>query len=388
MKKIITVLFSVLMLSAGFAQGIQFFEGSFEEALVQAEKENKLVFVDAYTTWCGPCKYMSRDVFTDESVGSYFNSKFINLKLDQEEGEGLEFAKTYEVRFYPTLLFINAEGKLAHKAIGAKDVKQFMQLGTDANSKQGQLLWLQTQHNSGKLSPKLLNNYANALQSARLPESEEIALDYLKTQNNWGSDENINFILKHFPSDVEGKVFKYILKEKDLFVNMLGDAKILDKNINLSISKTLDAKGDLSDKEIDEFYESFYPKSWEKEAENYKVSILEKSKLDKDKDEFIARKISFIEKYGSDNWGELNGFAWRIYEESEDRAQLEAAKKLAKQSIELDENYYNTDTYTWICVKLGDIDSAMKFGEKAKKLGQAEDADVSELIKFLTTPRK
>ena len=53
------------------AQGINFFEGSFQEVKAEAKKQNKIIFIDCYTSWCGPCKWMAKNVFTDKKVGDF-----------------------------------------------------------------------------------------------------------------------------------------------------------------------------------------------------------------------------------------------------------------------------------------------------------------------------
>ena len=79
------------------AQGVNFRPLSYTEAIELAAKENKMVFIDFYTTWCGPCKRMSKEVFSQQEVGEYFNRTFISLKLDAEKENGLELAKKYAV---------------------------------------------------------------------------------------------------------------------------------------------------------------------------------------------------------------------------------------------------------------------------------------------------
>jgi thioredoxin-related protein len=113
--------------------GIQFFEGSFQDALELAKKENKLIFFDAYASWCGPCNRMKSKVFTQEEVGSYFNSRFINIKIDMEKGEGPSLAKKYRVTAYPTLLFIDHTGKLIHGAVGYHNPSSLIDLAKTAN---------------------------------------------------------------------------------------------------------------------------------------------------------------------------------------------------------------------------------------------------------------
>ncbi len=112
--------------------GINFFQGTWEEVLAAAKKQKKLIFVDAYAVWCGPCKYMANNVFTDKGVGEYFNKNFINYKFDMEKGEGPTFASKYQITAYPTLLFINAGGEVSYRQMGARDVAGFIKLGEDA----------------------------------------------------------------------------------------------------------------------------------------------------------------------------------------------------------------------------------------------------------------
>ncbi len=98
--------------------GISFFTGSFEEAKKAASAQNKIIFMDAFTVWCGPCKVLSNTTFKDKSVGEFFNKNFINIKVDMEKGEGPQLAMKYGVRAYPTLLFIDKNGKQVHSVLG------------------------------------------------------------------------------------------------------------------------------------------------------------------------------------------------------------------------------------------------------------------------------
>lgn len=114
-------------------KGITFFDGSYAEALKIAKEQDKLVFLDAYASWCGPCKILKRGVFTKEEVGSYFNENFINLEIDMEKGEGPEIARKYRVRAYPTLLFLKSDGSVVKKAVGYRNAEQLLQEAKQAN---------------------------------------------------------------------------------------------------------------------------------------------------------------------------------------------------------------------------------------------------------------
>jgi thioredoxin 1 len=123
MKK--TLLFSVMMLlfsTLTFAQngkdGIQFFQGSFKEALAKAKAEKKMIFMDAYTTWCGPCRMLKHNVFPDKALGEYFNKKFVSVAVDWESAQGVELSRAYSLQAYPTMFFIDANGKTITTNVG------------------------------------------------------------------------------------------------------------------------------------------------------------------------------------------------------------------------------------------------------------------------------
>lgn len=110
-------------------KGMEFFHGTWEEALAESKATGKLIFVDAYATWCGPCQWMAKSVFPVERVGTVYNQNFINYKFDMERGEGPAFARKYRVNAYPSLFFIDGNGKLVQKEEGALDVDELVSLG-------------------------------------------------------------------------------------------------------------------------------------------------------------------------------------------------------------------------------------------------------------------
>lgn len=114
---------AVILSVTSFAQdgkGVKFTDGTLTEIRQAAAKANKLIFVDIYTVWCGPCKFLSSDIFPKESVGKFMNEKFINAKFDAEKGEGIEIAKAFDVKGYPTMLILDKDGKEQGRIVGAE----------------------------------------------------------------------------------------------------------------------------------------------------------------------------------------------------------------------------------------------------------------------------
>ena len=124
LKLLSLVLIAIVVASSGMFDtmqqgGIEFKQISLEQAQKEAQKSNKIIFIDAYASWCGPCKKMAATSFKDEGVGEIFNKQFINLKIDcEKDADGSEISRRYKISAYPTLLFIDADGKLKKQIVG------------------------------------------------------------------------------------------------------------------------------------------------------------------------------------------------------------------------------------------------------------------------------
>ena len=137
MKSIIVAFFLFSsFLAVGQSSGIDFSSGKWKEIVKRAKEENKLIFFDAYTSWCGPCIKMQNSVFPDSILGAFYNQHFINVKYDMEKGEGVNLGQKFAVQVYPTLLFIDPRTeKVINHSIGFKNVSQLLLLGEQSVSK-------------------------------------------------------------------------------------------------------------------------------------------------------------------------------------------------------------------------------------------------------------
>lgn len=124
MKKIVLCILTVFSFCSVIAQ-TNFRNLTYEEAMSAAKAENKLVFLDFYTVWCGPCKMMAKEVFPRKEVGDYLNERFVCIQLDAEK-EGKELGQRYKVMFYPTFIGIDVTGKEVFRIDGGTDAKTFM----------------------------------------------------------------------------------------------------------------------------------------------------------------------------------------------------------------------------------------------------------------------
>ena len=119
-------------------KGIQFSKDGLAKALQTAKAQKKLVFIDVYATWCGPCMQLKWRTFPNKNAGQFFNANFVNLSLDGEKGEGLQLFRAYQLRAFPTLIILNSDGKPLLAAEGYMDTKTLIAFGKAAQAKQSE----------------------------------------------------------------------------------------------------------------------------------------------------------------------------------------------------------------------------------------------------------
>ena len=161
-------------------EGTKFRELTFKEALAAAKKEGKLVFVDCYTSWCGPCRDMAEKVFPQKEAGDYFNPRFVCVKYDMEKGEGEELAKRFEVRAYPTFLIVRPDGTAQHKIVGGSDLKAFIAQVEEGLDEKKNLLFLNEAYERGGMDTHQLMAYYSALTKAEEERADQVRSELWK----------------------------------------------------------------------------------------------------------------------------------------------------------------------------------------------------------------
>ncbi|MEP7375967.1 MAG: thioredoxin family protein [Chitinophagaceae bacterium] len=143
-KLLILLLFAPLFLQAQIV-GIKWTTGfSWEQVKQKAAAENKYIFLDCFTTWCGPCKMMDEYVYSKDAIGNYFNDKFISVRVQMDVAknddafikswynDAKEISDRYLIEGYPSFLFFSSNGVFVHKDMGVKDADGFILVGQTA----------------------------------------------------------------------------------------------------------------------------------------------------------------------------------------------------------------------------------------------------------------
>lgn len=235
--KCMLLAFMACLVGATYAQekesdeGIEFVENmTFDQALALAKKENKLLFIDCYTSWCGPCKMMARDVFTQKIVGDYFNPKFVSMKVDMEKGEGVQLKDKFEVKAFPTFIILNGNGEIVSRLVGGGNAERFIKRVENSLSEKG-LMALQKKYNAGERGTEFLNDYINALSQAYLSdECAKVAEEMLagKEADLLQNEMLFATFVKHIDSP-EAPSFQYVLSHKNDFIQKYGEQKVNTK---------------------------------------------------------------------------------------------------------------------------------------------------------------
>ncbi|KMQ68704.1 thiol:disulfide interchange protein [Chryseobacterium sp. FH2] len=383
MKKI--AIFSSLFIGAiAFAQGIKFEDSNFTSILAKAKKENKLVFVDAYASWCGPCKLMVKNIFPLQSVGDYYNSHFINAKIDMEKGEGIDLAKKYNVKAFPTYLFINGDGEEVHRTLGYVEEKDFIQFAKDAGDPNKRLAALKQKFENGEKDPEFLKNLAGLTLYNDAAFSNSVLERYFNGKTEL-DQEDIQILLIAIQS-TEGPLYKMFLDKKTDIQKLLpGDQyDKFDKNIKLN---TIVKKAYNTDTKTwnDNFFMSETQKFLTKEEAEKALKRAKASRALKNKDIATYEKLS-LELYKDTSTAssrELNSLAWDFFENVNNKSSLEQALLWAQESVKKDENYANTDTLANLYNKIGDKKNAKLWAEKSISMAKSTGQDSSDTEKLL-----
>jgi len=219
------------------AQGIEFFEGTFEEAKELAQKNDKLIFVDCYTTWCGPCKRMSNSIFPDAGVGKVYNKHYIALKLDMEKEQGMRFGQKYPVSAYPSMFYLDAEGEIIQKVVGGKTIQDFIAIGKKMVTKNDRTESFAKQFEEGKRDYDFMVKYIKEINKVgKSPIA--VANKYFKENPAIDSKQKAVLLLEAV-TEADTKLFDQLTSLKDEAINATSKEYFNEKVI-AACTKTVD----------------------------------------------------------------------------------------------------------------------------------------------------
>lgn len=225
-------------------KGISFHDNTpWKEILHLAQKENKLIFMDCYTSWCGPCKALAKNVFTQEKVGEFFNPRFINVKYNMEKGDGKMLNEKYKkyIVGYPTLLLLNAEGDVLQQLAGFKEADELIE-GIKQASEGKDLFSLAAEYQQGNREIGFMKDFIQSLNNAFLKDSvARVANQYIRTLSPKDLDkDDVWEVFGSYVTDVRSDAFEYLVNNADRYQRKLKrDRYAINKQLEISCEREL-----------------------------------------------------------------------------------------------------------------------------------------------------
>lgn len=380
-RLLIAMLLAVVTIQA---QGIEFFHGTWDEALVKAKEEQKIIFVDCFTTWCGPCKKMAATTFKDAEVGEFFNKNFINMKLDMEQAEGKKFGQKYAVSAYPTLYFINDKGEVVKKVVGGQKVNTLIEAGKKAKMSDDRSGDYAAAYEEGDRDYSLVFNYVKSLNNVGKP-SLKIANDYLNSNPEITEKQRLRFL---FESAVESdsKIFEMMVDQKVAIIDLVGEEKYNEKvkgACKATVKKAIEFEmDDLMTEAINKAEMSMTDG-----AESFQYeSKMEYYSAFNEKDKYLKAAYTLAQKEGKSDPRILKNIIEDICQDhKDDKKAMKNALKYSKKVYEDDSSFDNLAIYVRTLLVAEKSKDALKLANKfvsdpanEKKKRQAEG-----LIKYI-----
>jgi len=415
---VVLFVFNSIVLQAQQEKGIKFETGlSWTQIKEKAKKEKKYIFLDAFTTWCGPCKMMSKDIFPQDSVGLFFNNNYINVaaqfdvtKKDNQEVKNwyqdvVALKKEYKINSYPTYLFFNPEGQLVHTIIGASlTATEFITKSKVALDPKLQYLSLKTRYETGDKDPDFLRALLTSAISNRDRQIvAEVASQYFASQKDLLTPDNLNLLAAttHKISDPGFAVFRVHSQTADA---VIGKGRSLEIVKMLIFDEVILPLLRVNGKKVqpDEFM-YYYSGDVIKNVDwkNMKA-ILDKQYPDLSEELMLSSKFAWLEF--AEDWVELNAFinnslkvnknafsqhqlntiANRIYMDIEDRSILQETMSWTKLNFEnLEDKKDKLNfivTYSNLLNKSGKKEEAIKLLTDAVDLTSGKNSYFTDLL--------
>ena len=403
-KAVVKILWLALLFSPTVvcAQGIHFENGlSWEQIKEKAKAENKYIFVDCYASWCGPCKKMDQEVYTEDSVGTVVNEKFISVKVQIDTSKNDNDAikawyadahalmASYVVTAFPTFLFFSPSGELVHRGLGYQQPKNFAQLTVEALDPHKEYYVLVARYQKGARDYAIMPDLANRAKSFNDNAlADSIAADYLHgyldkldfteicTRSNLGF---IAIFAKVLSSKDE--VFKCIYGHPKLVDTTMHDRNLAERFVNYIVIKeeiipaTEEAKKKGKEPDwgmIGKHIEQHYGVTWvEKNVLNAKIGWYKVQQEWPDYTRCLVQRMDIVVlKDTPHDFGSLmgvNGSAWEVFLYSNRKDELDKALIWSDWVVQEEQspNGGFMDTKANLLYKLGRKEEALALETKA-----------------------
>lgn len=356
-------------------EGIQFFEGKWEDAVKKAHDENKYLMIDAYTDWCYWCKVMDKKTFANAEVGSFFQENVVAYKMDMEKGRGILMAMKYRVSSFPTFLFFSSEGALVSKVMGYQEPVKFLEtMQNQVMNPEKQFEHPGDPANLEVAFPEFYKLSFKRGKERKMPTEDDV-LSFLDQQEDLFGEISWAVMSRFgFP----GRYREHFLTNMKAYRRFFGDEA--DEQVDRMVyGMVMDAAKAKSQDQLEEAINMGMQYSSAENPESMRMSYL--MMYDQRTEDWKAYGTHVDEMMGMGldlGNGQLNSYAWNVYLHVEDKELVKQAAGWMSTVIEEEPSYAYLDTYAAVLYKAGELKKAEKYAKKAIAIGKKEGEKVEE----------
>ncbi|SMP24647.1 thioredoxin family protein [Chryseobacterium profundimaris] len=379
MKKIVSALFLFFVITAFAQEAIQFQELPFKDLVSKAKKENKIIFIDAFTSWCGPCKMMEKNIFTKKSVGDYYNANFINARFDMEKGEGRDIAAKYGVRSYPSYLFLNGDGEVVSQNYGYMEESMFVAMAQNINSPNNKKGSLKERFEKGEKDPEFLINIMKLNSSSDFDFAKRASERYFENKEKASAftKDDVSLLL-YFLKSSEDKNYKIFAERKAEIIKFLPEETYREFDNQIKLGKIVEQSIDNQNKRINEdyFMKTAEPLVGKQDAE-VKLNQVKLSYYEQNANfpEYEKAALAYYKNSEAFEPNELLKAAWIFSEHITNPASLKKAAEWAEKSVMRGETSENTYILAKLYLLTGNKEQAQTYAEMSKNMASQAKKD-------------
>jgi len=387
MQKLLLIFTCLLCFSISDAYSqhrkIQFIEKPWQDIVTMAKQQNKVIFLDAYASWCGPCKWMAANMFTNDSIADYYNRTFICASFDMEKGEGVDLRKKYAVRAYPSLVFIDTTGNMIHERVGAPQrVQDYFEMGRVALHPSEGLAASMKRYETGDYSPQFIETYLTRLAEAYMPV-EAVIKKYFSTQKESELYNRVNWdIIYRYVYDINDPVFNFLFKHRVEYMKSYSGDSVNNKISDVFLYSLRGVLQMPNGVKADSLYKAMKEKvkatGFEGADKVIFTTDLQWLHLREKNKEFLELAAKDLDKYYVNDYNMLINISWMVSSFTTDTAYLKKALSWAKRSVSLREEPNNVNIYATLLFKMGNKSEAIEQEKKAIALAKERNLSAAQ----------
>ncbi|MFD2034643.1 thioredoxin family protein [Belliella marina] len=366
---------------------LEIIDQDFAKATELASAQNKLLFIDFYTTWCAPCEQLDKLVFQNDSIKQILAKDFILLKYDAENDTIFHLSKKHHVSSYPTAIVLNRKGYVVNRKYGfpgndfetlSEMVLDFTDQSIDLNNENKYLKGYSNTIDETKY-PKFYIDYVNRTNTK--PKTSDI-VDFINSKQNFFNEEDFTTLF-YFGHNAPSNIGDIILENKQKYFDLYGEQ---DVEILLWFLTSAKFKEAISENN-DEKYDNAVAFTKRALSQGWVDDILPSREIDRLKAQNkwgdVFKLYEERKNKGDIDEGEINYVCWDVYKNCDDQQVIAKCIEWMEEVTDKNPEFTYLNTYAFLLYKSGNKKETKEAAEKALEAAKQEGGNAKTLEELM-----